>query len=210
VKKIFLDLGCNRLQGLHDHFKDKLNLDESWAIKCFEANSTVYQEAINSVECIQHPNHMFSKFPDFKIINAAISDKNGIEKIKNIVEYTVEKEIRKGDAGGSTLLDNVVWHQKDVKFEISKIPSIDINTLIEELIQEYGDEIEISVKCDIEGYEYKVIRKLCASQFINKIKQIYIEWHPHFFTNEKDKKAEAFDLIHGLYSKGLQEVFMHY
>lgn len=208
MKKIFLDLGCNKLQGLYNFFINKLGIDESWVIRCFEANKTVYEQAIIIKQ--SKNNSGVLNLLDFKIINAAISDKNGIEKIKNIIEYTTSKNnTYEGDAGGSTCLNDIIWHQKNVKFEISEVCSIDINTLIEDIVQEYGKEIEIYIKCDIEGYEYKVISKLCSSQFLNKIKQIYIEWHPHFFENQIYKKAEAYNLIHCLYSKGLQEVFMY-
>jgi hypothetical protein len=45
-----------------------------------------------------------------------------------------------------------------------------------------GSYAVIIVKLDIEGAEYEVIESLLESGAINRINELFIEWHDHFFT----------------------------
>lgn len=208
MKKIFLELGANRLQGLVQ-FKQSIGIDSSWIVECYEPNKEVYQAAVRYINCKPNPLSAFLAYPSFKLENKAVSDKTGTEEIKNVVEYTVGNERRIGDAGSSTLLSNVNWHHKNTKYNTETVFTIDINEIIINLIKQTGTNAEIYIKMDIEGYEYKVARRLLTSQYLNYVKQIYIEWHPHLFNDFAVKKAEAFDLIRAFFGKGLQ-CFMHH
>ena len=42
----------------------------------------------------------------------------------------------------------------------------------------------IVVKLDIEGAEYEVIESMLNSGAINRVNELYIEWHDHFFPNK--------------------------
>ena len=208
MKKIFLDLGANRLQGL-TQFKQNIGIDDSWVVLCYEPNKEVYEAAVRYVNCKTNPLSDFLSYPNFKIENKAVSNKTGIEEIKNVVEYTVENKTWLGDAGSSTLLNNINWHHQNTKYKTENISTVDINEVLTNLIEQWGVNTEIYIKMDIEGYEYKVVRRMLSSQHLNNIKQIYIEWHPHFFEDIIEKKAEAFDLIRSFFGKGLQS-FMHH
>jgi FkbM family methyltransferase len=212
MKKIFLDLGSNRFQGLTNIFIEKLGIDPSWVVQAYEPNKTVYDQAIRDMTQKIFKSNILLKYPDFIFKNAAIGDCNGFSQIKNIIEYVRRRggdEVLTGDAGGSTLIEDVIWHQKNVKFEIQTVSVIDINDVINELITTYGNGIEIYIKCDIEGYEYKVIERLLQSSHLKKIKQIFIEWHPHFFKNENEMKSKAILLKQKLQENSI-ETFDHH
>jgi FkbM family methyltransferase len=196
MEKIFLDFGANKLQGLCKVFKNKLNIDESWIIQCYEPNIYVFNNLLNEIQNPKCRSYMFYKYKNLKLYNLAISDKSGEEKIKNITHYALPNgKLRAGNAGGSTLLKDIIWHQKGVEFEVNLVKTIDVNEILSDLYLRYKKNMEIYIKCDIEGYEYIVIRRLLESKHINLIKAIYVEWHPHFFENEIEKKVEAFNLI---------------
>ncbi len=209
TQKIFLDLGSNAFQGLTNVFMEKLNIDSSWIIQAYEPNKTVYQRAFEEMNRERYKSNVFLKYPDFNFYNVAVGDSNGENEIKNVVRYSIDGKLFDGDNGASSLLDDIVWHQKNVEFETQTVEVVDINDILNDLFVKYGNEIEIYIKCDIEGYEYKVIKRLLESSHLSNIKQIFIEWHSHFFKNEKEKKDEAIFLKRDLSNKGIK-VYDHH
>lgn len=52
------------------------------------------------------------------------------------------------------------------------------------------DQTQLDVKLDIEGSEYDVIDDLFNTEAINRINELYIEWHDHFFPHYRDRGNE--------------------
>ena len=192
MKNIFLDFGANRLQGLL-YFSEKLKIDSSWCIQSYEADPSIY-DAIKSPDYLGllDKRRDFYKFQDFQIFNLAVSNCNKIDEIKCVKQITLNQEVKTGDYGGSTLLKDNIWHpgHDNVVFETSKIETIDVNKIISNVVVSQGKDCKIYIKCDIEGYEYDVLNKLLLSDHLENIKQIYVEWHSRFFSNQKEKKEE--------------------
>jgi hypothetical protein len=57
---------------------------------------------------------------------------------------------------------------------------IDIDDIMNEICKNDAGA-EIYIKCDIEGSEFIVLPKLLNSDYIDCIKEIYVEWHERFW-----------------------------
>jgi FkbM family methyltransferase len=63
-----------------------------------------------------------------------------------------------------------------------KVPT----TSLSNIIKKYDEDIYLIVKLDIEGSEYYVIEDLINTKQIEKIDELYIEWHDHFFPHFRE------------------------
>src|SRR5258705_11998527 len=70
IMKHFLDLGTHKFEGLSE-FCNRLSIDQSWFVQCFEANPLVYKKALKSASRVEN------KFKRFNFFNYAVLDKNG-------------------------------------------------------------------------------------------------------------------------------------
>lgn len=146
MKKILLDFGANRGQGL----KSISNLDTFSIIVSYEPNPELYEFLIRSFK--ENSNMMF--------INAAVWKHTG----------TVSFSVQKNDEASSVECIFSGWGPHD---NIIKAPCIDIL----EIIKQYSED-EITIKMDIEGSEFVVLRRLLEDTCACKnIKKMYIEWH---------------------------------
>lgn len=145
MKKVFLDFGANRGQGLRN-LKDS----ESFSlIVSYEPNPVLY-------------NSLLQGFNDSNVVfvNAAVWKHTG----------TVNFSVQKNDEASSVECLFNGWGPHD---NIIETPCVDILDIIEQ----YSD-YEITIKMDIEGSEFTVIRRLLENIYAcKKIKKMYVEWH---------------------------------
>ncbi len=185
--KHFLDLGSHEFEGLRK-FCDRLSIDDSWSVYCYEANSIVYEKALESVSIFE------TKFHKFHFYNRAVLDKNGVitfhchrgawkDSAKNefLKEYTVGSNALKHNPQ-CDIANGVVFDVVDMNVEC-----IDINNILDRICDQ-DPMAEIYIKCDIEGSEFCVVPRLLESKHIRNIKQMYIEWHERFWHNKGMKK----------------------
>lgn len=66
-----------------------------------------------------------------------------------------------------------------------KVTAIKLSNFISEL----EADAYIIVKLDIEGAEYEVVQDLINTGAIKRIKELYVEWHDHFYPNKNFNKV---------------------
>ena len=49
--KHYIDLGTHKFEGLQE-FSEKLNIDETWSVYCYEANPFTYEKAQEYRDCL--------------------------------------------------------------------------------------------------------------------------------------------------------------
>lgn len=205
--KHFIDLGTHKFEGLTE-FTEKLGIDNEWNVYCYEANPLIYD--LNLLDNLKDSyNHI-------EFHNLAVMDANGSiafhchdgawsdqSKEKYVKEYTT----------GSNALDQTPTYDigNGAVFNIvdKEVDCVDINDILESICTK-DPQAEIYIKCDIEGSEFVVLPRIIESDYLDNIKQMYIEWHERFWYNngieEKIKEKQVY--LHHLKKAGV-ECFIH-
>ena len=171
MKKILLDLGTHFGQGLNQ-FINILKIDESWDIYSFEANPVTFK-MFNGADV--YKNSIFN----IQFLNQAVSTKNG----KTIIN--VETPPNEGETGmGSSIIPLSDWNPWNDSLRQNFKSKYEIDSInFSEFTRSLG-EAEIYCKMDIEGAEFDVLEKMINDNSINFIKEIWIEFHDHFFADK--------------------------
>jgi len=203
--KYFLDFGAHKLEGLAE-FTEKLNIDKEWIVQSYEPNIFVYDIAEKNAEKIK------DKYKKFILQQKAIMHENGFitfnshkgcwkdeEKTEYLYEMTT---------GGNVLDFNphmdignrVVFDSEQIEVEC-----IDVDDILKEIC-ESDNEAEIYIKCDIEGAEFVVIPRIIESDYIDHIKEMYIEWHERMWFYEGMEGIHEKQRERMVYTRNLQKL----
>jgi len=172
--KIFFDCGTHYFEGFKK-FKEKLNIDNSWKIFCFEANPYTYK---NSLNILGEFNNLdityFNKavhIEDSRIkMNCALEGNNPVSQASNILDVPPSVDIVYGGRHS---------------YIFTEVDTIDFRKFI---LNNSKIDDEIYIKMDIEGAEFEVLNNIIINNDINNIKEIYIEFHERFFLNDIQQK----------------------
>lgn len=156
-KKVFIDCGANRGQGLREFIK-MFNIDSSWVVESYEPNA----------ECNLAENIL--EFPFAKAFTKAVWSHTGkVSFSKTIVTETNNDE-------GSSINGLNVYAVENHPQEMIEVDCIDIS----DILNKYSDEDYIVLKIDVEGAEYEIVRKMIKDGTINKVDELFVEWHSRY------------------------------
>jgi FkbM family methyltransferase len=158
MKKIYIDGGARIGESLDMFLNDRKDL-LGCDVHFFECNDS-HLEILTKIK-EENKNYNFIVHSD------ALWSENG--------EMDFYISIDKWGDAGCTLRP-----EKREKLDLEnpkKVKTIDFS----EFLNQFNDDDYIIVKLDIEGAEYKVIERILETKSINKINELYIEWHDGFF-----------------------------
>lgn len=171
MRKVFLDMGDNRGQGLR-HFIEKYKIDSSWIVETFEPGKECgLEKEIEDLPYVKVNNLAIWKYTgkvSFSIFHGSgdvNTDSQG---------SSVECLMSDGPSGDMSVWD---YRKHDDIVEVDCIS-------ISDVLNKYDDDDFILVKMDIEGSEFSVLRKALEDNTISKINDLWVEWHHHHIKGE--------------------------
>ena len=171
MKKIFIDGGARIGESVEVLLNNRVDLT-GCDVYFFECNP-------NHIETLENFKKVNNNF-NFFVRNEALWVQNEIWDFFISIDQW-------GDLG-CTLLSNK-RERLDLNNPI-KVSCIDIS----EFLNEFNNDDYIILKLDIEGAEYQVLRHMIDNGSINKINELYVEFHDHFFNeNSRDLKKQLIE-----------------
>lgn len=166
MKKVFIDGGAHKGEAI------EILLDKREDLKGCEVH--FYEPNIDLIPIL---NEMAEKDKNYniKVFHSALWDRDG--------EIDFLESVERWSTLASTVVPsmNEIWGLKLNRENPKKVSS----TSLSNLLKKYSDDDYLVVKLDIEGSEYYVLDDLFNTKQIEKIDELYIEWHDHFFPHFK-------------------------
>lgn len=158
MRKIFIDGGA-RIGEAIEELLDKREDLKGCDVYLFECNSN----HIPKLNEIKETNKNYN----FIVREEALWDQNGEEKFYISIDIW-------GDLGCT------LHPEKREKLDLNN-PKLVKTLRLSDFLDQFSEEDYIVLKLDIEGGEYRVVTDLINTGKINKLKELYVEWHDHFF-----------------------------
>jgi FkbM family methyltransferase len=184
MRKVYLDLGGNKGQGLRS-FISRYNINPSeWIVETFEPDPNCDIE--NNISDLKYVN----------INKKAIWVNDGKIQFSQMLENTEGSSVECLMSKGVCSDPNSESFRKHDS--IIEVECVDISSLLKKYI-EYDF---VLVKMDIEGSEFKVLRKMLDDDTINIVSHLYVEWH-HNYVNGEDESTVN-DLKNKIVNRGIE------
>jgi FkbM family methyltransferase len=168
MKKVFLDFGANKGQGLREFIR-MYNINSDWIVESFEPDP--------SCELEKH----ISDIPFVKIHKKAIFNKNGKIKFHQFLLNSEASSVNcLLDSGYFTDPNHDYYLKNDEVGKFIEVDCVDVT----DILNQYNDDDFIVVKLDVEGSEFTILRKMIKDNVINKINELYVEWHTPLLSTE--------------------------
>ena len=171
----YIDCGAHHGETVEEMLKTGV-ISSDFNVICFEPN-------IQSFGILSSKGDLFSKFKSIELNQKAIWDSNGV-KIFRMEWYAPEKY----DGCGSTLIPENSWFTGYGVYDRNiSVITVDLNSLITELVNKHETCPNIVLKLDIEGSEFVVLEKMIDSGVIQKVSKLFIEFHAWAMREKRDE-----------------------
>ena len=173
-RSVFIDCGAHQLEGIHSFCESGL-LTKDFEVYMFEPNPAC--DILNRIKESTLLKNIFINFHPKAVWDQDITLKFNQEHHK-ISKSHSPSDGRSDRDGWASSVDGELEHrgylsQIEVQgFDFSKFLSL------------FNDHDNITCKMDIEGSEYKVLRRIISTGQIKKINSLFIEFHSRFKPNE--------------------------
>jgi FkbM family methyltransferase len=173
MRKVFIDLGGNRGQGVRQ-FVEMYNIDSSWDVETYEPNDFCnLEEELSDLPFVQVNKKAVWVHDGTVAFYRTISHKDGrAADVKNDGICYIDE--------GSSVLGLNSGDVRSCVQEIINMECVDISGII----NKYDQDDYIVVKMDVEGSEFELVRKLLKDGMVSKINEFYIEWHTNCMDSE--------------------------
>jgi FkbM family methyltransferase len=160
MNKIFIDCGFHLGEGLTD-FTNLLNIDENWKVYIFEANPAcdIFNKITSNLNINVYDKAVWVH-SDGVIFNQENNNVSNSPKI-NSTSILDGWGSCIGELNSSHTISNQVF-----------VETIDMSNWITQF-----SGCEIYCKMDIEGAEFKILRKMIKDGTISMFTELWVEWH---------------------------------
>jgi FkbM family methyltransferase len=184
MKKVYLDFGGNKGQGLRS-FISSYNIDpKDWIVETFEPDPNCNIE--NHIEDLSY----------VKINNKAVWLYDGKVDFSQMLNNSEGSSVECLMSEDNCANPNSESFRKNDS--IISVDCLDIS----KILQKYKDHDFVLVKMDVEGSEFKILRKILEDDTIKIINHLYVEWHHKYVKGEDDKTVN--DLKSKIIEKGIK------
>lgn len=191
TQKIFIDCGFHHGEGLRQFVK-MLGINKTWGVYAFEPNPECFiEERLKAIETEFKLNTVCSNaavWIEYKRITFALEN----HYISDSGSPTDGKSMRDG---WCSQIRNLNSNCKGLDTLI-EVQAIDFSQFLLYINSEMNEDhfkppFEIYIKMDIEGAEFKVLRKMLADGTMKLVKEIWIEFHERFIPDENPQTVAA-------------------
>lgn len=195
MKRVFLDCGAHLCEGMVWFYNEGI-IDESFFIHMFEANPSCRIKE----RSLQYPLAITSHEVAVWVEDGEIEFSQENWEKSNSGSPRDEIGGSTTDGWGSSVLEVKSRFSNTSREPSIKVPSIDFS----KFVNQFDEKDFIICKMDIEGSEFKVLRKMIKDGSIDKINTLYIEWHEKWLEDEDENSRK--EIIEHLSQKDIKVI----